>query len=73
MIDIDYKLLNQETLKSLIAEIVLREGTDYGFQEISHQDKVDQLLRRLKSGVAKIVYCSEDDSCYITENSHTQY
>lgn len=65
MIDIDYKLLNKETLESLISEIVLRDGTDYDFQKVSHQDKVDQLLIHLKSGIVKIIYCSKDDSCYI--------
>ena len=40
-----------DTLENLISEFVLREGTDYGEMECSHQDK-----RLLNSGEAMVVF-----------------
>ncbi len=45
-----------ETLENLISEFVLREGTDYGEVEISHQQKVNQIKQLLKSGDAMVVF-----------------
>jgi hypothetical protein len=42
--------------------IVLREGTDYGSQELSFETKVEQLKQRLKSGEAVIVYSELHES-----------
>lgn len=67
MTEIDYKLIDPQTLAELLSEIVLREGTDYGIQEISHHAKVDQLMRKLESGKATIVYYSDSDYCDLIE------
>ncbi|MDD9197379.1 YheU family protein [Aliivibrio sp. S3MY1] len=45
-----------DTLENLISEFVLREGTDYGEMECSHQDKIEQIKRLLKSGEAMVVF-----------------
>ncbi|ODP99074.1 MULTISPECIES: YheU family protein [Salinivibrio] len=45
-----------ETLTNLIEHFVLREGTDYGEQEVSFAEKVEQVREQLKSGDAVIVY-----------------
>ncbi|RYU49234.1 YheU family protein [Aliivibrio finisterrensis] len=45
-----------DTLENLISEFVLREGTDYGEIEISHQEKVDQIKVLLKNGEAMVVF-----------------
>ncbi|EJG1630738.1 YheU family protein [Vibrio parahaemolyticus] len=45
-----------ETLKNLIREFVLREGTDYGAVEISLQNKIDQVKTQLEKGEAVIVF-----------------
>ena len=67
MIEIDYKLLNPDTLNSLLSEIVLREGTDYGSHELSHFAKVDQLKANLEKGKCTLMYCNDQDHCYIAE------
>ena len=41
---------------------MLREGTDYGEQELSFNAKVEQLRERLKRGDAVIVYSELHES-----------
>ena len=65
MIDIDYLLLESETLDNILAEFVLREGTDYGDAEVSFEEKKQQLSQQLKAGHAKIVYDSKTNLCDI--------
>jgi hypothetical protein len=35
---------------------VLREGTDYGERDVSHETKVAQVLRQLERGEARIMF-----------------
>ena len=53
---IPWQEVDQETLNNLLESVVLREGTDYGSQELSFDTKVEQLKQRLKSGEAVIVF-----------------
>ena len=48
--------LSAETRDSLIESFVLREGTDYGREEVSLATKVDQIRRQLERGDVKIVF-----------------
>ena len=48
--------LEPDTLYSLAEAFVLREGTDYGEQEVELDVKVQQVLEKLKSGDAVLVY-----------------
>lgn len=59
---IPWQEIDQETLNNLMESIVLREGTDYGSQELSFETKVEQLKQRLKSGEAVIVYSELHES-----------
>lgn len=59
---IPWQEIDQETLNNLMESIVLREGTDYGSQELSFDTKVEQLKQRLKSGEAVIVYSELHES-----------
>ena len=54
--------LDAETLNNLLESVVLREGTDYGEQELSFNAKVEQLRERLKRGDAVIVYSELHES-----------
>ncbi|WP_058910352.1 YheU family protein [Entomohabitans teleogrylli] len=45
-----------ETLDNLIESFVLREGTDYGEQERSLEQKVEDVKRQLQSGDAVLVW-----------------
>ena len=48
--------INPETLTNLIEHFILREGTDYGEQERTLEEKVDQVREQLKQGQACVVY-----------------
>lgn len=62
---VDYTLINPDTLDNLVAEIILREATDYGAVEKSFEQKKARLLEQIKSGKASIVYDSTTESCNI--------
>ena len=53
---IPWKELDAETLANLIEAFVLREGTDYGEQERSLEQKVNDVRRQLESGEAVLVW-----------------
>ncbi|ALT00066.1 YheU family protein [Lacimicrobium alkaliphilum] len=48
--------VQQDTLEQIIESFVLREGTDYGEQEISLAEKVAQVHQQLKQGEVLLVY-----------------
>jgi len=64
---IPWQEVDQETLDNLLESIVLREGTDYGSQELNFDTKVDQLKQRLKSGAAVIVYSELHESVDVVD------
>lgn len=53
---IPWKELDNDTLDNLIESFVLREGTDYGEQERSLEQKVKDVRRQLNSGEAVLVW-----------------
>jgi len=53
---IPFNDLNAETLFSIIKEFVLREGTEYGAEDVSIEEKVEQVKVQLTSGTAVLVY-----------------
>lgn len=48
--------LAPQTLQALVESFVLREGTDYGVQEVPLATKVGQVIRQLQRGEARIVF-----------------
>ncbi len=65
MIEIPYTRLREDVLRGIIEEFVLREGTDYGFQEFSLEQKTSQVKRQLEKGMARIVFNPADETCTI--------
>ena len=53
---VPHAALSPEALASVIESFVLREGTDYGEREVSHEAKCQQVLRQLERGEARIVF-----------------
>lgn len=51
-----------ETLMTIIESYVLREGTDYGEQEQSFEQKVEQVKLQLLNGQAVLVYSELHES-----------
>lgn len=59
---INYHDLQTETLHNLIEHFILREGTDYGEQEISLDKKKQQILHLLEKGDIVILYSELNES-----------
>ncbi|WP_127957259.1 YheU family protein [Serratia microhaemolytica] len=53
---IPWQQLETTTLNNLIESFVLREGTDYGQDECSLQQKVDDVRRQLANGEVVLVW-----------------
>jgi hypothetical protein len=53
---IPWQQIAPETLTNLIEMFVLREGTDYGDEEKSLEEKVEDVRRQLRSGEAVLVW-----------------
>jgi len=53
---IPWQDLTTDTLDNLIESFVLREGTDYGEQERSLAQKVNDVRRQLSNGEAVLVW-----------------
>jgi len=53
---IPWQELDAEILTSVVECFVLREGTDYGEQERSLDQKVDDVKRQLKTGEVVLVW-----------------
>lgn len=62
---IPWKDLDSDTLDNLIESFVLREGTDYGEQERSLKQKVDDVRRQLNSGDVVLVWSELHESVNI--------
>mgnify|MGYP001263650945 CR=1 FL=1 len=67
---IPWDRLASETLDAIILEYVLREGTDYGEQEVSLAGKKSDVLHQLQSGSAMLLFDPIENSCHI-ELTHT--
>lgn len=65
IVEIPYQSIEKDTLIALIESFVLREGTDYGEQEISLDKKVNDIFLQLQSGDLKILFDDKEESCNI--------
>ncbi|MBF4283164.1 YheU family protein [Vibrio anguillarum] len=59
---IPWQHIAPETLDNLIETFVLREGTDYGEQEVPLHQKIEQIKKQLATGEAIIVYSELHES-----------
>ena len=62
---IPYESIDTDTLTRLIESFVLREGTDYGEEEVPLEEKVNQVLEQLQEGIVVIEYSEEHESVNI--------
>ena len=56
LVEVPAAELAAETLQALVESFVLREGTEYGVQDVPLASKVAQVLRQLQRGEARIVF-----------------
>lgn len=57
--------LSNETLAAIIEDFILREGTEYGAEDISKQAKITQVKKQLEQGSAVLVYSELHESVNI--------
>lgn len=62
MLLIPYEQLATDTLDALIEAFVLREGTEYGEQDVSLSDKVVQVKSQLHANQLVILYSELHES-----------
>lgn len=62
---IPWQQLSPDALNNLIESFVLREGTDYGEQTFSLQEKVAQVHQQLERGEVVILYSELHESVTI--------
>jgi len=57
--------LAPETLTSLLEEFVSRDGIDYGEEEVTLEEKVEEVRAKLISGEAVILFSESTGQCNI--------
>lgn len=57
--------LSHETLTAIIEDFILREGTEYGAEDVSKEAKVFQVKKQLEQGHAVLVYSELHESINI--------
>ena len=57
--------LSHETLTAIIEGFILREGTEYGTEEVSKEAKISQVKKQLEQGSAVLVYSELHESINI--------
>jgi uncharacterized protein YheU (UPF0270 family) len=67
--EIPWEQLRPDTLRAVIEEFVLREGTEYGERDVPLADKVDVVLRQLRRGEARIFYDPDSETTTIAPRS----
>lgn len=55
-LEIPMNALSESALAGMIDAFIMREGTDYGVHEITHETKVKQIIKQLENGTVKIVF-----------------
>lgn len=61
-LEIPQQSVSVEALRGIIESFILREGTDYGREEVGFEKKVEQIERQLQKGDIKIVFDPESET-----------
>lgn len=55
-VEVPPAMLSPEALRGVVESFILREGTDYGEREHTHEEKVAQVMAALERREARIVF-----------------
>ena len=67
-VEIPFTKLSVEALRGVVESYVLREGTDYGEQDITLEQKVAQVMSHLVRGKARVMFDPETETVTIVES-----
>jgi uncharacterized protein YheU (UPF0270 family) len=74
VIEIPLERLSAEILTAIIEEFILRDGTDYGLQEASMDNKIAQVQRQLVRGDVLITFDPLTENCtLLTKHQFQRY
>ena len=60
--EIPYTALSADALQGVIEEFISREGTDYGDQDFSLEDKIAQVRSQLETGEVVLTFDEETET-----------
>ena len=58
-------MLSDDALRGMIEEFVTRDGTDYGEQEVSLNERVEEIREQILTGKALIMFDSKTETTTI--------
>jgi uncharacterized protein YheU (UPF0270 family) len=58
-------MLSDDALRGMIEEFVTRDGTDYGEQEVSLNERVEEVREQILTGKALIMFDSKTETTTI--------
>jgi uncharacterized protein YheU (UPF0270 family) len=61
-VSIPHTELSADALRGVIESFVLREGTDYGMQDFSLEQKVAHVMRQLERGEVRVMFDPNSES-----------
>ena len=61
-----WKLLGEDALWGLVVEVVTREGTEYGLEDVALRDKVESVLRQVRGGDVVVTFDEETSTASLT-------
>ena len=64
-VEVPYTNLSPEALRGLVEEFVTRQGTDYGLQEKTLDEKVADVMRQFKRKEVKVVFDAKSQTANI--------
>lgn len=65
VIRVPYERLSFDALESIIEDFVSREGTDYGMEEYSFEDKKAQVMIQIRTGKVVILFDPFAEACHL--------
>jgi len=66
-IDVPYERIAPDSLRAMIEEFVTREWSELSDSGYTLDDKVEQVIRQLKDGKAKVVFDLTTETCNIVK------
>jgi uncharacterized protein len=63
-VEVPWNAVSPDALRGVIEAFVLREGTDYGLREFTHEEKVVQVMNALQRGEIRMFF--EPDTQTVT-------
>ena len=73
-IEIPVSSLSADALKGIVDSFIMREGTDYGVEEVSFEKKVQNLLRKIEKEEIRLVFDPNTESVtFLTEREWKKF